>query len=239
MKRAFARTVAAAHGRRVVVADPAHEIDLAAELRQRYGREELSELYTRFQSREGYLDALIRRACLRALARRFGNGITIRSNVSIRHPETIEFGDGVWIGEQTVIHGRFDGHCVIGAGTWIGPHSYMDARDLVLGEQVGWGPGAKVLGSMHTGVPVEEPIIATPLAVGPVRIGAWADIGVNATLLPGVTLGQGCIIGAGAVVTRDVAAFVKVAGVPARVLGRRASWPRAAATAVAAPADAS
>jgi acetyltransferase-like isoleucine patch superfamily enzyme len=234
---ALARTVAAVHGQRAVVPDPQHEIELAAEFKTRYERGALCELYSRFQSGEGYLEALMRRACLRALARRFGNGVTIGCNVSIRHPETVEFGDGVWIGEQTVIHGRFDGHCVIGAGTWIGPHSYMDARDLVIGEHVGWGPGAKVLGSMHTGEPVTEPIIRTPLTIEPVRIGAWADIGVNATLLPGITLGQGCIVGAGAVVSRDVPPFVKVAGVPARVIGQRTAGGGACAAPVADPAD--
>lgn len=204
-----------------MVADPPHEIELSSELRLRYGPDELNELYSRFQSREGYVDALMRRACLRALARRFGHGISIGCNVSVRHPETMEFGDGVWIGEQSVIHGRFDGRCVIGDRTWIGPHSYMDARDLTIGDSVGWGPGAKVLGSSHTGEPVEEPIIRTPLTIAPVRIGAGADIGVNATVLPGVTLGPGCIVGAGAVVNRDVPALVKVAGVPARIIGRR------------------
>jgi acetyltransferase-like isoleucine patch superfamily enzyme len=238
MMPALPRIVAAAHGRRAVVPDPRHEIELAAELKEHYDRGVLYELYSRFQPREGYIDALMRRACLRALARRFGNGVTIGCNVSIRHPETIEFGDGVWIGEQTVIHGRFDGHCVIGEGTWIGPHSYSDGRDLVMGECVGWGPGAKLLGSMHTGEPVEEPIIRTPLRIAPVRIEAWADIGVNATLLPGVTLGQGCIVGAGAVVSRDVPAFVKVAGVPARVIGRRKSCPSASSPTVASSADA-
>jgi acetyltransferase-like isoleucine patch superfamily enzyme len=235
---ALSRTVAAVHGRRAVVPDPRHEIELAAELKEQYDRGALYALYSRFQPREGYIDALMRRACLRALARRFGNGVTIGCNVSIRHPETIEFGDGVWIGEQTVIHGRFDGHCVIGAGTWIGPQSYMDARDLVIGEYVGWGPGAKVLGSMHTGEPMEEPIIRTPLTIAPVRIEAWADVGVNAILLPGVTLGKGCIVGAGAVVTRDVPAFVKVAGVPARVLRRRGSGPGASSPTAASSADA-
>jgi acetyltransferase-like isoleucine patch superfamily enzyme len=219
--RVLARTVAAVHGQRAVLPDPRHEIELSAELRERYDRGELAELYSRFQPREGYVDALLRRACLRALARRFGNGITIGCNVSIRHPETIEFGDGVWIGEQTVIHGRFDGQCVIGDGAWIGPHSYMDARDFVLGECVGWGPGAKVLGSMHTGEPVAEPIIRTDLEIAPVRVGSWADIGVNAVLLPGVTVGRGSIVGAGAIVTKDVPPFAKVAGVPARVIGWR------------------
>jgi len=67
---------------------------------------------------------------------------------------------------------------------------YFDARDLVLEDYVGWGPGAKVLGSMHTGDPLDVPIIQTDLVIKPVRVGRWADIGVNAVLLPGVSVGE-------------------------------------------------
>jgi acetyltransferase-like isoleucine patch superfamily enzyme len=69
---------------------------------------------------------------------------------------------------------------------------------------------------MHTGLPADVPIIQTDLTIQPVRIGAWADIGVNAVVLPGVTVGKGAIVGAGAVVTRNVPDFAIVAGVPAR-----------------------
>jgi len=82
-------------------------------------------------------------------------------------------------------------------------------------------PGAKVLGSEHTGEPLDVPIIATDLRIAPVRVEDWADIGVNAVLLPGITVGRGAIVGAGAVVTRDVPAFAKVAGTPARIVGWR------------------
>ena len=64
-----------------------------------------------------------------------------------------------------------------------------------------------MLGSAHTGVPVDVPIISTDLEIKPVRIDAWADIGTNAIILPGVTVGKGAIVGAGAVVTRRRAAF--------------------------------
>ena len=67
------------------------------------------------------------------------------------------------------IQGRIHGTCVIGAHTWIGPQSYFDARDLILEEYVGWGPGAKVLGSSHTGEPADVPIIQTDLEFEPVR----------------------------------------------------------------------
>jgi acetyltransferase-like isoleucine patch superfamily enzyme len=79
-----------------------------------------------------------------------------------------------------------------------------------------WGPGAKVLGSSHAGFPIDQPIIETDLKVRPVRVEAWADIGTGSILLPGVTVGKGSIVGAGAVVTRDVPPFAIVAGVPAR-----------------------
>jgi acetyltransferase-like isoleucine patch superfamily enzyme len=58
-----------------------------------------------------------------------------------------------------------------------------------------------------------------------VRVEEWADIGTGAILLPGVTVGKGSIVGAGAVVTRDVAPFAVVAGVPARFIRWRDGHP--------------
>lgn len=220
-ERSGVRTVKAVHGLRSVMPDPQFELDLAANLRECIGREQLLELYEQFGVGSSYVDSLMRRICLRALVRKLGSGVTIQRNVSVLHPENLEIGDGVFLGQQTIIQGRFDGRCIIGTGAWIGPQSYFDARDLVIEDNVGWGPGAKVLGSEHTGVPTDIPLIQTDLRVAPVRIGAWADIGVNASILPGITVGRGAIIGAGAVVTSDVPEFAKVAGVPARVIGWR------------------
>ena len=167
---------------------------------------------------EGPLDAMMRRAIWRGVARRFGSGIQIGVGAGFKHLETFEIADAVFIGAQSYIQGRFDGRCVIGEHVWIGPQSYFDARDLALEDYVGWGPGAKVLGSVHTGRPVDVPIVETDLEIKPVRICAWADIGTGAVILPGLTVGKGAIVGAGAVVTTDVPAFAIVAGVPARFL---------------------
>jgi acetyltransferase-like isoleucine patch superfamily enzyme len=167
----------------------------------------------------------MRRATWRALARSFGQGVSVGRGALVRHPETFDIGDGVFIGEQAFIQGRADGDCVIGAHAWLGPQSYLDARDLVVGEYVGWGPGARVLGSQHTGMPSDVPIIQTELVIGPVRIGPWADIGVNAVVLPGVTVGTGAIVGAGAVVTKDVPPFAVVSGVPAKFVRWRDGVP--------------
>lgn len=194
------RTVRAVHGLRSVPPDPPFELGLADYLRPS-GIPALVESYGRFATSDGPLDALMRRAIWRAVARGFGHGVQIGVGVRFKHLETFEIGDGVFIGDQSYVQGRFDGRCTIGDHVWIGPQSYFDARDLVLEEYVGWGPGAKVLGSKHTGSPVDVPIVQTDLEIEPVRICAWADIGTGAVVLPGITVGRGAIVGAGAVVT--------------------------------------
>ena len=64
-------------------------------------------------------------------------------------------------------------------------------------------------------------MIATALTIRPVRVCFGADVGMNASLLPGVTLGPNSIVGAGAVVSADVPEYAIVAGVPARFLRDR------------------
>ena len=54
--------------------------------------------------------------------------------------------------------------------------------------------------------------------IKPVTVGFGADIGMNASILPGVHIGAHSIVGAGAVVTHDVPDYAIVAGVPARVI---------------------
>jgi len=220
------RIVPAVHGRKRIEPDPSYEIGFARDLARRCTPGELMSLYRRFSRGEDHIDELMRRTCVRALAKRCGCGLRIGPGVGLRHAETFEIGDGVMIGEQAVIHGRIDGRCVIGDKAWIGPQAYLDARDVVIGANVGWGPGAKLLGSTHTGDPIEAPIIATDLQIAPTFIEDDADIGVNAVLMPGVTIGRGAIVGAGAVVTRDVPPFSKVAGAPARIIGHRAAGAR-------------
>jgi len=215
------RIVAAVHGCREWPHDPGPEAELAAELRDRYDYNEIVATFHRFSRSSEWLDSLMRRVCLRAVAQRCGAGVQVGLNVSLQHPETLEIGNGVFIGDQAIVQGRHDGRCVIGDRVWIGPQSFLDARDLVLEDYVGLGPGARILGSEHTGVPVTAPIVATDLAIAPVRVCRGADIGTGAVLLPGITVGAGAIVGAGAVVTHDVPAYAKAAGVPARVIGWR------------------
>jgi acetyltransferase-like isoleucine patch superfamily enzyme len=225
------RIVKAVHGKAEIVQDPEFEAGLTCWLRSTYEPAALIDLYGRFAMGEGPTEQLMRRAIWRAGSRRTGHGLRIGAGVEFKHLETFEIGDAVFIGSQAFIQGRFDGTCVIGNHVWIGPQAYFDARNMVLEDYVGWGPGAKVLGSAHTAMPVDIPIVQTDLEIKPVRICAWADIGTNAVILPGVTVGRGAIVGAGAVVTEDVAPFAVVAGVPARFLRWRSDEAAAAAAA--------
>ncbi len=218
------RTVASVHGKVKVKPDPSFELDLSRHLRTTYTPSGLLEHYSRFANADGELDNLMRRAIWRAVARSFGHGVRIGSGVGFKHLETFEIGNGVFIGAQTYIQGRFDGVTKIGNHVWIGPQAYFDARHLTLEDHVGWGPGAKVLGSVHTGSPIDRPIMETDLEIRPVRVQAWADIGTGTVLLPGVTVGKGSIVGAGAVVTTDVPPFAIVAGVPAKFVRWREGY---------------
>ena len=79
------------------------------------------------------------------------------------------------------------------------------------------GPAAQILAADH---PRDAKTRRDRLEFGrPVRIGHDVWIGAAAIILPGVTIGDGAVIGAGSVVTRDVGAHQTVAGNPARRIG--------------------
>jgi acetyltransferase-like isoleucine patch superfamily enzyme len=212
------RQVASTFGRRETRPDPAWEQDFAAWLKLVRSREELLELFGQYRAGESVFDSMMRRVTMRSLCKSVGDDLQVAPSVVLKHPETMEFGHSVFIGAQTMIQGRFDGTCRIGNHVWIGPQAYFDARDIILEDYVGWGPGAKVLGSTHTGEPIDVPIITTGLVIQPVRVGFGADIGMNSSILPGVQIGAHSIVGAGSVVTHDVPEYAIVAGSPARVL---------------------
>ncbi len=218
-----ARQVPATFAKRPIAADRAYEREHAAHLGETHSVDERIAIFDRFRHGHTRFDATMRRIVLRSLVKSMGDDVTVGPGFGFLHPHTFEIGDGVFFGAGAFVQGRHDGTCRIGTRCWIGPGAYLDARDLVLDEFVGWGPGAKVLGSEHTGEPRELNVIETDLNIAPVRIGRGADIGTNAVILPGVTVGANAIVGAGAVVTHDIEPFVIVAGVPAKPLRDRRS----------------
>jgi acetyltransferase-like isoleucine patch superfamily enzyme len=111
---------------------------------------------------------------------------------------------------------------VIGEGTWIGQQCFIhSAGGLTIGSDVGIGPGVRILTSAHRLDELEKPILHATVDFKAVSIESGSDIGVGAIILPGVRIGAGAQVAAGAVVTEDVADLAVVAGVPARVIRRR------------------
>lgn len=84
------------------------------------------------------------------------------------------------------------------------------------------GGGALICGVNHGHTRRDIPMRQQDFEAAPIVIGQDVWIGMGAIILPGVTLGDGAIVGAGAVVTSDVSPGAVVSGVPARVLKIRA-----------------
>ncbi|MEE9554162.1 MAG: acyltransferase [candidate division Zixibacteria bacterium] len=151
-----------------------------------------------------------------------GEGVIIEPGARVFLAQFIEIGDNVYIGHDSIIKGYYDNRFVIGNGTWIGPQCFMYASaGIEIGLHVGIGPKVVIVNSQHDIGDVSMPILHAPLKHAPVVIGDGVDIGCSAIILPGVTIGAGAQIGAGSVVTKDVAAYTIVAGTPARVLRER------------------
>ena len=110
----------------------------------------------------------------------------------------------------------------IGDHTWINRDCLLDARDrLVIGNNVSISPEVAILTTQHD---PDSPDFA--LMSRPVIIDDHVWIGTRAMIMPGVRLGRGSVVAAGAVVTRQVAPMEIVAGIPARLVRRRGAEPR-------------
>jgi acetyltransferase-like isoleucine patch superfamily enzyme len=105
----------------------------------------------------------------------------------------------------------------IGRGTWISRKCCLDLRGgLDIGEHVSVSPEVMILTSAHE---LNDPSFG--LTVDRVAIEDHVWLGSRSVIMPGVTVGHGAVIAAGAVVTRDVRPLDIVAGVPAKPIGRR------------------
>lgn len=136
---------------------------------------------------------------------------------------------GVVLGEGSGVHLGcyiwFDGPgrlrrerlLTIGDHSRINRNCCLDVRGgISIGNNVSISPEVAILTMAHG---VDDPRFRS--IVKPVRIEDHAWIGTRAIILPGVTVGKGAVIAAGAVVSRNVAAGTIVGGVPARPIGRR------------------
>jgi acetyltransferase-like isoleucine patch superfamily enzyme len=127
---------------------------------------------------------------------------------------------GMPVGRGTAIHmGCFvtGTQIRIGATSVVNRRCYLDGRGgLTIGDNVSISPECYILSASHD---VQSPTFQSRMASVLIEDRAW--IGARAIVLPGVTIGVGAVVGAGAVVTKSVPPFTIVAGNPAREIGKR------------------
>lgn len=151
-----------------------------------------------------------------------GTDCVFEAGVLVFHPERIRLGRNVYIGHQTILKGYYKNEMSIGEQTWIGQQCFFhSAGGLHIGARVGIGPAVKIITSRHEEAGRVTPILLSPIEFAEVVIEDDVDIGVGTVILPGVHIGRGAQIAAGAVVTKDVPAYSVAVGVPARVTRER------------------
>lgn len=148
----------------------------------------------------GIVQIGLRYALLKSLAKDVGENVRISENVYLFHTENISIGSNVSI--------------------W--PMSYIEGSGGVsIGNDVSIAHSVTILSEEHKYFDSSVPIKDQGKTYAPVTIKNNVWIGAKATILSGVTIGTGSIVGAGAVVTKDVPDNSIVVGVPAKIIKKR------------------
>jgi maltose O-acetyltransferase len=137
----------------------------------------------------------VRNLIWRIVGVKLGRKSTLHTGVRVYDPRGIAVGEGTIIGYGTFLDGR--------ASLQIGSHVDIASEVMIYnGEH-------DIQASDFHGIEA------------PVTVGDYVFIGPRAIILPGITIGRGAVVAAGAVVTKDVAPFSVVGGVPAKMIGER------------------
>ncbi|MHB1414178.1 MAG: acyltransferase [Chloroflexota bacterium] len=171
--------------------------------------------------------------------------VAIESGVRLRYVHNIRLGAGVYLDQGVYLHACPAG-IEIGANTCVMhnaelhvfnfrdmPHAFIKiGKDTFIGESVvirGQGgvtigdsvliaPQAKILAVNHNFADVTRPVIEQGISGEGITVEGGAWIGAGAAVLDGVRVGKGAVIGANAVVTRDIPPYSVAVGSPARVI---------------------
>jgi UDP-2-acetamido-3-amino-2,3-dideoxy-glucuronate N-acetyltransferase len=147
--------------------------------------------------------------------------VTLGSNVVLYHEDLVNL-YGCHIGDETKI-GTFveiQKNSVIGKRCKISSHSFI-CEGVEIADEVFIGHGVMFTNDSYPRATTIEGLMQAEAdwKLLPARVRRRASIGSNATILPGITIGENAMIGAGAVVTRDVPDYAVAVGVPARIVG--------------------
>lgn len=162
---------------------------------------------------------------LRLLGARIGPGCALKGIRVPQNPFDIEIGRGTTLDNHVILLALGDKSArpriAIGSGVYCNRFTMFDATERIeVGDDTMIGPGCYITDHDHGFAPNQR-VRDQPLVSLPTRIGKDCWLGAHVTVLKGVTIGDGAIIAAGAVVTKDVPPGSVAAGVPARVIRSR------------------
>jgi acetyltransferase-like isoleucine patch superfamily enzyme len=161
------------------------------------------------------------------------SGVSFGERSFIRRPYTIQGRRHIRFGSRTSVGERFHAtaieeyagvryHPVIEAGddVYIGRSAYFTAiHKISIGDGCVLSDHVYITDESHGLDPHAGPIMLQQLvSKGPVIIGARCFLGYRVAIMPGVTLGEGCVVGANSTVTRSFPAYSMIAGSPARLI---------------------
>ncbi len=165
---------------------------------------------------------------------RFGEGTRIISPVAIEGSKRIFLGDHVYVAAlgclaATPLTAAAKCRLEIGDGTQLGRFNHVYATErITIGRHVLTANNVYIADNLHGFRDVTRAIVDQPVQqIGEVVIGDGTWLGHNVCVI-GARIGRGCVVGANAVVNRDIPDFCVVVGVPARIIRRydpeRAEW---------------
>lgn len=129
----------------------------------------------------------------------------------------IELGEHTRLQRGVVLH-PYGGRIAVGRDVFIGPGAVIYGHGGVeIGDETLVSMHCRILSSNHTVPPAGTPIRSQPDVLLPTKIGRDVWLGAAVTVLGGVTIGDGCVVGAGSVVTRDLPPGAIAYGSPAEV----------------------
>ena len=153
----------------------------------------------------------------------FGDGVAIDAHSA----HGIRFGDRTTVGRGSSINGSGvisepGVGVVIGAGVAVGMYNVIWGQGgSTIGDNAMIGPHVSIFSEDHDFADTSAPMNRQGFIRSPTVIGADTWIGAGSVVTRGVTIGEGAIVGSGSVVTKDVAPYTIVGGVPARLIKAR------------------
>lgn len=201
---------------------------------------------TFFSGLGGGIGYVLRKLFLGPLFRQVGEGLILGKGITLRHPGKIQMGQNVAIDDYVMLDAsgageeglQIDDHVIIsrncvvqgktgyvrlGRKTDIGCNTMItSASGISIGAHVLIGGNCYIGGGRYFTEKLDVPMMEQGVfSKGPVVIEDDVWLGANVTVLDGVHIGKGSIVGAGAVVTKDLPQYSVATGVPAKVISRR------------------